>query len=827
VSAMTLVNHCTTDSDCPPSWDKNAIFCSTPILHTEYSYNRRSEDKVVVYDGSEKVYVDINDPETLSRTKYSPVCISYRPVGYKCKKRLDCLANESVDLPYIQCINGTCADLGKTTGNYMKTIRGNHKKGSKYWYIGLGLGLVVIILFFGCSTLIIQDKKKKKNEEKTQKDNKNNVNSYKDKTIVTCVNGDDEDNYNPDDYKGVTVINYETNYNSEIQSDKKSKNISNDNKTIKKKNKRSLLNLLSFGLLRRHNNDMCTIEDHKTKIMQKNGNMVEEIDLTNGFKEESMDPYGTLNYNKYKVHHELTGKNSKSIKKHKSYDDPERTLVRNLNKKTSKASVGTITTTKTMTSTKSQHLSDKSTTINTIVDLNNDECENLSNENLKQDTYDQLNILSSLNQAEDEIVYFDNNSENSINKSITKHFSEKVINKNELRGSLIHFPSSDVIKLHNTEIFPNNVDQRLPALPFRNKNKNSYPTPKQNPDAIIQINKNKNKNKGIYTETNNTPKSSPKMYNVNSSSDYDNTDFYQDISKMDTRLSLPTFSALPINEIIESSFADSSNSSDKSSISSHTIETNGFNDDIQKYSKSKDENNNILNSNKNTETINRDTNYLKNNYSIPTPYDSPYEFDNLRKDFKGKAKPSSKNQSSKNNIKLSLSKHEDNSTLSSMILKQSNKSIMSNKRNSNNNVCHSQVKSYHSQIQYQPQSYYKNDLSMHMNNKNYISSNPNINSKNRRNSSNSSINNSYSDNNPFVNIMMNQNCENNRNLKNSSISSIHYKNVIIDNPNSYQQHQHQQRKENQNNVQCQFEQLESEIDIVPNTTNTSSYPVEY
>jgi len=779
VSAMTLVNHCKTDSDCPPSWDKNAIFCSTPVLPTGNSYKRRSEDEIVVYDGSEKVYVDVNNPETLSRSEYSPVCIPYRPVGYKCEKRLDCLANENVDLPYIQCINGTCADLGKTTGDYMKTIRGNHKKGSKYWYIGLGLGIVAIILFLGCSALITEGKRKKRTEEKTQKkakkNNKNNYNDYKnkDKTTVTCINGeDDEDNYKPDDDKDVTVINYEANYNSEIQSDEESKNIPNNNKTNKKKNKRSLLKLLSFGLLGRYNDKLqntqtqlnenitqdSILEGHKTKIMQKNGNTIEEIDLTNGLKEESMDPYGTLNYNKCKAHHELTSKNSKSILKHKSYDDPERTLVRNLNSKASKGTLGTLTTTKTLTSTKSKPISDKSTTINTIVNLNNDEYENLSIKDIKQNTYDQINILSSLNQEEDEMVYFDNDSENSINKSITKRFSEKIIPKNESMGSLIHFPSSDGIKLHNTENFPRNIDQKPPSLPFRNKNNNTYPTPKQNSNTIMQTNENQNQD--ISAETNNTPKSSPKIYNVNnsnSSSIYDNINFNQDISKMDIQLSLPKFTALPISEIIESAFADSSNSSDKSSISSHIIEINDFNDDIPKYSENKDENSNILNSSRNFEKINNDTNYLKNNHSMPTPYDSPYEFASLKKDSKDIVKSTSKHQASKRKIKISSSNHEESNTLSSMILKQSNKSIKNNKRDSNNDIYSSQVKSSQSHMPYRPQSYYKNDSNIQMNSRNKISSRPIINSKNRRNSSNSSVNNSYSDNNPFANLMMNQN----------------------------------------------------------------------
>jgi len=801
-SAMSLVNYCKTDSDCPPKWDKNAIFCSTPFLN-QNEVNRRSENDIVVYDGSEVVNVDPDKPETLSQSEYSPVCLPYRPVGYKCEKRLDCLANDDVDLPYIQCINGACADLGKTTGNYMKTAQGNHKKGSKYWYIGLGLGIVTVILFIGCSTLMVIGKNKKiekqNMEEKIKRENEKDINAYEeDKTTVTIINENDyDDGYNNNDKSddGVTVIDTETSYVSKIQNKESKKISSNDKDKKKEKNKRSLLNILTFGLLGNSSNlsdnqlntdenvdNDATLGRHKTHGIKMNKkNMDNEVDLTDtdSLREKNINISDSLDYEKLKLHKEVLRKSSKQVLKHKSSIDPERTLVRNLHKKSSKATVGTLTTMdtlKTLASAKSIPQSEKSTIISTIVednpqkskqfddstysnynfirqssiigniDINEDDDDNneLSFDNYKMCSLNRQKTLYDDNSNEQENIYSDTSSEKNINRAMLKRFSDRVSNQNDYYNSLIHSSSSDALKINKTNLSMNNIDNK-----YKNRQKNTYPTPKQNPNSNLQFKNKENQNDNI--ETFNTPLPSPEISNImnnNSNNSYNNnngniSDYYyqNDQEDLDIHLTLPSFHRIPISEIVESTFASSNSSSDNSSINANEI----INDN-QMNSKIKNGKENIRND---SEGIN--SSYLKN-YAIPTPYDSPREHIQQKSDFKPFENQYSNKIVNRNNMKAYTPKLRENHALSSTILNQSNICYV---QSTQNIPFQSQMKTYS-----QPQ--------FNNNNNNY--------NDNRNNNANSTFNH-YSSNNPFENMTSNQH-------HNKILQSVNTSNSMIQNTES-------------------------------------------
>jgi len=668
VSPMTLMNSCKTDSDCPPAWDKNAIFCSTPIYSQnleleneddeddEYDlYKRDDLDDIIVYDGSQVVKIDENKPETLSSSHYNKVCISYRPLGYPCKVRSDCLANDEVDLPYIQCVNSTCTDLGKTTGNYMKNARGNHKKRSKYWYIGLGLGIIAAVIILGCISLILYGKKKKneelKMEEKIKKANENDIcdDEDEDNGTVTCV-GDNVYDYNSynkrDDHdEGGTVVNSEINYLSNKHLEME--NVKYNEAKIKKQNKktkRSILNILSLGLLGRRSTSIINEEDNngnsdtlghpKTKNMMKNYK-IDEVDLTDGFKKKySLNEKGEINIS-YDIKREKSGYSS--IRKHGSSIDPERTLVRNLHKKASKATVGSMlsrASTKNngdeiaSVSTKNYpEVSELSSVASTLFDNNTiknkiyDTSSTINgnfDDNYDDDDYVSINVNNDSNDNQyNSENYLDQ--ENEINKAILKRLANQSEQLDQLNNNIrIYKPARSLSRRKsNKHPLANNItenflgnDSEL-SLECANKSINniSYPTPKQNPNNIVEMNNNQR-------VISNTPLSNSESHiKNNDDSNNDNSSSYQGYSSIydyyqersddkntDKELSyiLPQIPHIPISEIVESTFG--SNSSDNSSVECQV--------DIEPDEEIK---NNTVNG------------YTSNKYSIPTPYDSPRE----------------------------------------------------------------------------------------------------------------------------------------------------------------------------------------------------------
>jgi hypothetical protein len=856
VLTMSLVNHCKTDDDCPPSWNKNAIFCSTPVLNLHNNYYRRSDSEMVVYDSSQEINVDVNKPETLSHSKYHPVCVSYRPIGYKCEKRLDCLANKNVDLPYIQCVNGTCTDLGKTTGDYMKNVRGNHKKNIKYWYIGLGIGIVVVVLLIGCYSLMVVSKKrkiiKKKMERKIMEENKKNIYEDADKTY--------EDNYgngnnHKSDWDKSVVVESETNHNLKVQPDKEFKNISNKEGN-KKKNKRSLLYYLTLGLLGRFSSEDsnselsqysenidqdATLGRNKTNEIKVNQtDIVNEIDLADSLKIRNISSYETLNNEKSKNHKELKSKNTKPILKQKSSIDHEKTLNYGLNRKISKATLGTLTTMRTLTSKISQNQSEKSTVVSTLVDGDNKKNKTINessytdstlirqsisssvirnhgvndNENersiftdINQNNYDLLNNLSSSYQEENEIPYSDTSFEKNMNDAMNKRYSDRITYQNELNRSLMHFTSSDAINLRNNETFIKNNDQKSQTLPFKNKGKKVYNSSKQNPNNSNQIieNQNQDMNIDVFSTPNSTPEiSTIEMNNSNISINRDDTyDYYSNTYKMNNHTTFPNLKTLPINEIIESAFGESSNSSETSSDDYRTNEINNYNNVTSNYSDANINNGIVQNTGKNNEK------YCINNRSylnsIPTPpCSSPHEFSQPKKDTSSKAKPFTIQQSNK-------------SIGNGSIKVTSNPKQVINENVNNNYIYPYQYVSSQSKshIQNQPRFYNTDSMNMNMqmiNNRNYISSSPIINNNN---------NNTYSSNNQFTNLIINQNNKDGPNLGNDRTTNIQNQRVIIENE-ILNQYKRQQIKENQNKILRQFI---NEV-VVPNTTNTPIYPVK-
>ncbi|OUM68655.1 hypothetical protein PIROE2DRAFT_57970 [Piromyces sp. E2] len=670
---MTLMNSCKTDSDCPPAWDKNAIFCSTPIYNQnneigndedDYLYKRDDdiENDVVVYDGSLVVEVDAENPESLSTSQYNPVCISYRPLGYPCKVRSDCLANDDVDLPYIQCVNSTCTDLGKTTGNYMKNAKGNHNKKSKYWYIGLGLGIITGVIVLGCIGLLLYAKKKKKEErkmeEKVKKANENDICDNEDEDNGTCVN--DEYDYNNsfnkrfDHDEGSTVINSEVNYISKYHPEpEKAKYNNNSINKKNKKTKRSLLNILTFGLLGRHsptiidvenNNDNGDNNDTLGRPINNNKKKdfeVNEIDLSEGLKI------------KYNMNQDIKrNKSGHSIIKHGSTIDPERTLVRNLNKKNSKATVVSMisrSSTKNnvdineMASVSSKNypdvnelssvsstLYDNNTLKNRLYDTTRQSITSSVTGNFdmtsdEDDDYVSIKVNNNLNDKHyNSENYIDQ--ENGINKAILK----RLANQNEQleqynNNARIYRPSRSLSrKKSNKHPLTNNLSENI--INNNNEisleNRISYPTPKQNPNSTIEMNNNQRVTSNTpissteHSSNNNNINNNNSNSNINGSSSYQGYgssiyDYYQENSddkKNDTKVPyiLPQIQQ-PISEIVESTFG--SNSSDESSVDRQI--------EMPKY----------LEAEKITKNIQYDDRtHTSNKYSIPTPYDSPREY---------------------------------------------------------------------------------------------------------------------------------------------------------------------------------------------------------
>lgn len=188
---------CVTDADCPPSWNKDAIFCSIPFVDTTSSSPATSANNTTTLPTNPNV-----------NSEFKPSCIPYRPIGTPCQTRLDCLAHAQVELPNIQCIDEKCSDIGKTTGNYNRTKLGEDR--TPLWYIILGCALILLIV--GLGVFIVFYKRKFKNIKKWKRDSMDSgveVSEAKkangsgkcrglssldpEKTLVRLTNGEEED----------------------------------------------------------------------------------------------------------------------------------------------------------------------------------------------------------------------------------------------------------------------------------------------------------------------------------------------------------------------------------------------------------------------------------------------------------------------------------------------------------------------------------------------------------------------------------------------------------------------------------------------------------
>ncbi|ORX41485.1 hypothetical protein BCR36DRAFT_416741 [Piromyces finnis] len=660
-NSMTLMNSCTTDNDCPPSWDKNAIFCSTPIYSknselsdssNKYRRQENGNDDVIIYDGTQLVEIDENKPETLSQSSYNKVCISYRPMGYPCKIRSDCLATDEVELPYIQCVNFTCTDLGKTTGNYMKNIRGNHKKKSKYWYIGIGLGIITSVIVLGCVGLLLYGKKKKneelKIEEKIKKANENDIcgDNDEDNGIMKC-DGDYVNNFNNNryfDYKDDKFMNTKIDYYSKsFQSS--DINISKNNN----KPKRSILNMLSFGIFDRistttvNNNNSNDILDH-SKINNLKGNFkIDEIDLSNKleynyFQNDNENEKITINKNK-----KLKHKKSKfSISKYNSIIDPEKTLVRNLHKKNSKNTVNSVG-------------SVVSTKIN--MEINDESSINSNN------YYSDANELSSVAST----LYDNNTLKNKLydsRKKLSSSFDGNFENNNEEENLSINENEYQNENYFNSENYLGQGINKVIHKDLVNKNDQLVPNEKKK-QFDYQYNNNE-----VYKPIHSLTRNMNNISNNNNNNDtkLKYSDYYQkpDNKESNKELSyiLPQIPQVPISEIVASTFG--SISSDEDFIDDQV--------EKQKYLK-----------------IIKDANhYYHNDYTPikystnPTSYDSIHEYKCQNGGSKGIADSYSNYNKDLVNITPVL-KIKENQEITNKTSNHSIHTLNSNNNNNNNN----------------------------------------------------------------------------------------------------------------------------------------------
>jgi len=875
VTAMSLINKCSTDKDCPPAWDENAIFCSTPLYNYNSNikkkkkvirkYNKRddSSNEIIVYDGSEVVEIDPENVETLSQSYYNPVCVSYRPMGYPCKTRTDCLANKNVDLPYIQCVDSKCTDLGKTTGNYVKNNRGNHNNNPKNWYVGLGFGIVAIILILGLISIMLYSKKKRKEELKMEEKIKNQneidicYDEEEDKGNVTCV-GEDVYDYNsyakrPDNDENGTMINANVNNHTKLYKKEynkqpiKTSSINKDKKS--KKGKPSILSRLfgrsshsSIKTSIKHTSTINDAEIDDTTLGRYETNEIGkvkketdigEIDMTYGLKNKDVlnvyDDVVSLeksnNEELKKLRHSRSGN---SILEHRFTFDPERTLVRNLRKSNSKATMGSVisgTSTQIYYDEKSYasnknflDQNERQSTYNiSVLDstppkkiLSNIQRESVSSSNIedidnnvennekipvqnyksnnsygKTSNYNPLVLNSIHNDVNNENVpsnhHNDNSSfdhENNINKAILKRLSNKMSRQNE---SIIYINddkmnSKEYKSILNTQhqninnlntYIPNNnkelIDENINSHTINEssnydngdlsstKNKYIYPTPKQNPNKIIEtIIKHRS------SQLSDTPISTPDLTartnnnNINNNNNNNNSptiykgydgsiyDYYQEGSENNNnQLKNLPYPHHPISEVVESTFGSSNSSSD--SLESDEIVDKENKENI-KYTYDK-------------------------KYSIPTPYDSPYE------------KAQQPKENSKERLKSIASIHSNKSHEDNHI---SSSNIMNEKPSSN--IIHQQLTS-------SSPTHYNNSQNTDYT---YTNSSINIAENNNNNNNINSIGNSiYSNTNPILNIISNQN---EVVYMNPSIQRI-----IMNNRNYVQQQQQlqQQIKENQ------------------------------
>jgi len=889
-TAMSLINKCSTDKDCPPSWDENAIFCNTPIYNDNSSskrkkkvirkYNKRndSSNDIIVYDGSEVVKIDPEKVETLSQSYYNPVCVSYRPMGYPCKTRTDCLANKNVDLPFIQCVDSKCTDLGKTTGNYVKNNQGNHNNNPKSWYVGLGFGIVAIILILGLISIMLYSKKKRKEElkmeDKIKKQNAIDIcndDEEEDKGNVTCIGEDMYDyiNYSKrsDHDENGTMIN--TNMNNHTKLYKKEYNkqpikISSINKD--KKSKKSKLSILSrlFGRSSRsstkssikHSSTINDVEIDDTTLGRyeteeigkvKKETDIGEIDMTNGLKSKDVlklydDVVSLEKSNNEELKKLRHSKSGNSITEHRFTFDPERTLVRNLRKSSSKATMGSVVSgsstqiyydEKSYTSNRNiLDQSERQSTYNLSIHDNilpkkilpdiqresiysssiNNNVENeekipiqnykSNNSYIQSSNYNPLilnSIHSDINHENENTSANSLDNENNINKAMLKRLNNKISNQND---SVIcinddKIDSKEYKSVLNTQHQnSNNLNTCMPnsnkeSINENIKNSNShtvnessinnngnlsstnnkyiYPTPKQNPnkitETIINHHSSQLSNTPISTPDltartrNNNNNNSPSVYEGYDGSIYD---FYQEGSENNNnQLKNSPYSIPhnPISEVVESTFGSSNSLS--VSLESDQITDNETKENT-KYAYDK-------------------------NYSIPTPFDSPYEkAQQPKENSKERPKSITSIRSSK-----SKNSHEDNRIILSNNLNEKPSSSIINQ-----------------QLPLSLQTHYNNPQNI-----DYTNINSSIDVTNNNSSNSNSISNSINSSTyPYVNLISNQNEVVNMN---PSIQRI-----IMNNRNYVQQQQQLQQ-------QIKESQFINEKVILPQSTNSPIYSGNY